>query len=98
MTWVSFILSLYLLGIFATAVLIHRPMSRALGTDTAGAHSSADDARGIDAVVVALVFGFAALWPLTLSAYAVRRALRTDDAEDDYGVMVNAAPTPVGTE
>lgn len=73
MDWVSLFATIYLLGALFTAAVTANPVRAVMGADRPGDHADADSASDARIVVLFVVVGVSALWPLTLPMYLVSR-------------------------
>lgn len=90
MNWGLILLAVHALGMLAAVCLFTRPVRRIMGTDTQPVHADRSSEREADVIVAATVTGLAAMWPLTLSLYVVRRFIPAS-AEDDEPPAVEYA-------
>jgi hypothetical protein len=86
MDWGSLFATIYLLGALFTAAALTNPIRRVMGDDRTGDHADADSASDARMVVVFIVLGVAAIWPLTLGMYSLSRFIPSsaEDIDDDY--------------
>lgn len=95
MDWGSLFAITYLLGALFTAAVTMRPVRAVMGADRPGDHADHESASDARMVVLFVVVGVAAIWPLTLSIYLVSRVIpaSSESDDDDHGVaLVLAGP------
>ena len=95
MDWSSLFAALYLLGVLFTAAVTAKPIRRIMGCDRPGVHADPDSASDARLIVLFVVTGVAAMWPVTLTMYIASRLIPASAGSDDedHGVdLVLAGP------
>jgi hypothetical protein len=97
MDWGSLFVTCYLLFALFTASVTAKPIRAVMGADRPGSHADTDSAQDARMIVLFIVLGVAAIWPLTLGMYALSRFIPSsaEDIDDDYhGVDLVLADRP----
>jgi predicted transcriptional regulator len=86
MDWGSLFVACYLLFALFTAAVTARPIRAVMGSDRTGSHADDESAQDARMVVLFIVLGVAAIWPLTLCMYMLSRLIpsSSEDIDDDY--------------
>lgn len=95
MDWSSLFATIYLLGAIFTAAVTAVPIRAIMGCDGISDHADAESVKDARMIVVFVVTGVAAIWPLTLSMYIASRVIPASaggDDEDHGGAFVLAGP------
>lgn len=97
MDWGSLFVTCYLLFALFTASVTAKPIRAVMGADSPGKHADTESAQDARMIVLFVVLGVAAIWPLTLGMYALSRLIPSsaEDIDDDYhGVDLVLADRP----
>jgi len=83
MNWSATLPLIYLLGMLFTAAVIARPVRRVMGAGSDARHAEVESHQDANMIVLFVVTGVAALWPMTLSLFVISRFIPASDMADD---------------
>lgn len=83
MDWGSLFATIYLLGALFTAAVTANPVRAVMGADRPGDHADSDSASDARMIVLFVVTGVAAIWPLTLPLYLASRFIPSSTSDDE---------------